>query len=1226
MSITILQWNLNGFYNNLHQLQILIREKSPDIIALQETHHSMNPLHLNGYISCLSNTDGSSRGGTALFIKNNLKFNFIMSANNFSVTAEVFIGFKLKITSVYLNPSDPIPTTELSHFFKNNCQRTIILVDFNAHSTLWGSPTTTSRGLLIENLINDSNMTLLNDGNPTHFSTRSTFTHVDLSFTSADLTPFSSWNIDTQLNGSDHFPIHIRIEQPNFAATNTANIQTRYNIDKADWKKFQEILSNIVISDISTNINKEAARLQKIIKSATNNSIPIYVNNKRKKYTYWWNNELQILRDSKQRLFNTFKKHPTTENRLKYKKARALFKFKSKAAKRDSFYAFTSDINPNTPIAKIWNNIQRLNGTQTFNIIRHIEHNNQTLNNSNDIANLFADSYSQQSNDDNFNDSFKHNKNIVNKTINYELNSTTKLLEEDITLFEFQSTLHSLKGKTPGFDKISYPILKHLPPNTSQHLIRLFNSILNTGVIPQQWKTSTIIPILKPNKDKTSVNSYRPISLIPCTSKILEKIIATRITWALLKNKHLSNHQVAFKPNKGTIDAHSYIDHIIASNLSHRNHLSILSIDFDKAFDRVGIHTVISQLKEWKFGKKIINFIYAFLTNRKIRIKVNNVYSSTKPLYNGIPQGSPLSVVLFQIATDKLNKIISDNKFFKHVMYADDLYIISKNGATADIQQEIDELFVHINNWCDITGSKISITKTKCLHVCKKLSCSNTNITIQGNQIETVDSLKILGVIFNKRFTWSSHIDVLKKSLQPRLNLIKCIAAKISNSHPTTILNAIRSIILSKIDYGLTIYGKAPISQFKKIQPMYNAAIRLALGALRTTPIRNLMAESGLPNLKQRFESLTSKLIIKVIFPAEQHLLKRISHIPTQRPLKYPSTICIALKRAKDIDIDVKPQKTYFPLEPPWKLNKKSFVDNLMGLSKNTTPNQAFLSIFNEVSTSFKNSNWNFIYTDGSKTTTSTTMAIINQHKKVDFLAILDQRSSIFTAESTAIFCALKKYKNIRGKFLICSDSKSTITAIQNIHNRNITISKIRDILIKYPNKFKIMWIPGHIGILGNTLADEAAKYATIAPIIRYPSSNKIDIAKIIYTAIKQTETNDWINYNHHYKNFNPNNITPSYPSAASKNSIQKYIRLRLGHTYITHRYLLNRTNPEICPLCNTEALNIHHLIFNCESMRRAQITLLEKICLPDLLKNITIESINSVQEILKYCNIYHLI
>lgn len=91
-------------------------------------------------------------------------------------------------------------------------------------------------------------------------------------------------------------------------------------------------------------------------------------------------------------------------------------------------------------------------------------------------------------------------------------------------------------------------------------------------------------------------------------------------------------------------------------------------------------------------------------------------------------------------------------------MYADDLYLICKHNKNINIQTEINSLFLYIDEWCVKTGTKISFNKTKVLHICKKKSCLNTNITIQNNLISNVNSLKILGVIFNKYYTWSSII------------------------------------------------------------------------------------------------------------------------------------------------------------------------------------------------------------------------------------------------------------------------------------------------------------------------------------------------------------------------------------------------------------------------------------------------------------------------------------
>lgn len=227
MALKILQWNLNGFYNNLHELQLLIQNNSPDIIALQETHHGTNSIRLNGYNSILSKNRQSSRSSTALFVKNNLTYSS-PTFNNFYTETDIGLGSKVKIISLYLNPSEPLPITELTTIFTNFNTRTIILGDFNSHSTLWGSTHTNQRGLAIENLLTNSNFVILNDGSPTHLSTRSTLTHIDLSLVSADLVPYVTWNIDSHLHSSDHFPIFIDLT--NLIPTNTIVINTKQDL------------------------------------------------------------------------------------------------------------------------------------------------------------------------------------------------------------------------------------------------------------------------------------------------------------------------------------------------------------------------------------------------------------------------------------------------------------------------------------------------------------------------------------------------------------------------------------------------------------------------------------------------------------------------------------------------------------------------------------------------------------------------------------------------------------------------------------------------------------------------------------------------------------------------------------------------------------------------------------------------------------------------------------
>ena len=142
--------------------------------------------------------------------------------------------------------------------------------------------------------------------------------------------------------------------------------------------------------------------------------------------------------------------------------------------------------------------------------------------------------------------------------------------------------------------------------------------------------------------------------------------------WFAQKNKHLRSNQVAFKKGQGTIDALLHFNYV-TNAISSKNHISSLALDFEKAFDRVGLHIILRQLSKWNVGPKIYKFIKSFLSYRNLRVSLNNCNSNIYALANGIPQGSPLSVILFVIAFNEVSEILSRYNKTEHILYADDV-------------------------------------------------------------------------------------------------------------------------------------------------------------------------------------------------------------------------------------------------------------------------------------------------------------------------------------------------------------------------------------------------------------------------------------------------------------------------------------------------------------------------------------------------------------------------
>ena len=172
-------------------------------------------------------------------------------------------------------------------------------------------------------------------------------------------------------------------------------------------------------------------------------------------------------------------------------------------------------------------------------------------------------------------------------------------------------------------------------------------------------------------------------------------------------------------------------------------------------------------------------------------------------------------------------------------------------------------------------------------------------ININNNAIKNVESLKILSIHFSKKYTWKEHYISLKKSLVQRVNLIRFLSSKRSYLHINTLAYLVKSLILSKVDYGLFLVG------------------RLSIYAFRTTPLDNIYIESGLPSIEFRIYESNSKILAKLSFPKNSIVDNDVKiPIPAKRTYRYSSAICESLKLSETIGIP-KLNKTYSLQHPP---------------------------------------------------------------------------------------------------------------------------------------------------------------------------------------------------------------------------------------------------------------------------------------------------------------------
>lgn len=220
---------------------------------------------------------------------------------------------------------------------------------------------------------------------------------------------------------------------------------------------------------------------------------------------------------------NQYKKNRTQENLIEVKRTRATKIRTIKESKKQSWQKYITKINPDTPSKNIWERISKIAGKNILRQTTTITKNNQIYTKPQDIVNVIADTFEENSSNKHYSATFLQHKTQVEERATQIENDNNHPLNQPFNMWELNSTIKNLKlNKTPGPDQIHNEMIIHLPERIRMLLLNIYNHIWFHHVFPKTWKEAIIIPILKPNKDQTLPTSYRPIALTNTCCKIME--------------------------------------------------------------------------------------------------------------------------------------------------------------------------------------------------------------------------------------------------------------------------------------------------------------------------------------------------------------------------------------------------------------------------------------------------------------------------------------------------------------------------------------------------------------------------------------------------------------------------------------------------------------------------------------------------------------------------------
>ena len=404
------------------------------------------------------------------------------------------------------------------------------------------------------------------------------------------------------------------------------------------------------------------------------------------------------------------------------------------------------------------------------------------------------------------------------------LNLIYQRLVKILFLFFF-STLDS--PKSTGLDGIGPRLLKKSSGVITKSLKFIVRKSIEKRVFPLSWKQAKVTPLFK-NGSRHEINNYRPISILPTLSKLIEKFIQKNLLSFLNEFDVIHRSQSGFRTGHSTETA---------SLLKTENWLKainggkIIMVGFRKAFDLVHHDLLLQKLDIYKCSHKFIKLMKSYNSNRSQAVSLGGKLSENGFVTCGVPQGSILGPLLFLIFINDSPLCLSEHAFSID-LYANDttIYDIQKDLHTLvkNLQRALD----HLKDWCRQNGMTLNTQKTKmmllatrqkCLHIDESIFVLNyDNTRLQATSVD-----KILGIDIEQNLQWNDHFPVVCKKMSSYIWLMSRISSYLKSEDR---LMFYKAYIVPHLNYCNIIWGNSSNNNVNKITKIQKRAFKTILG------------------------------------------------------------------------------------------------------------------------------------------------------------------------------------------------------------------------------------------------------------------------------------------------------------------------------------------------------------------------------------------------------------
>ena len=1182
--LKILQWNINSIKSRHADLAALLQAEQHDIIMIQETLLKAKDRHflrINDFTLYTSDATNDRQDpkllrnrGLLTAVANHITSKRIKQVNFGtcidSLSVEIILpGKVISLHNIYVHLNNPDFNLNLDPLEGNF----IMGGDFNAHHESWGGKRSNHYGNHLRELIdNNANAILLNDTYKQ--ATTIQGSAIDLTIASPALANRLDWEV-LDCVSDIHFAINISYTTP--AYIKKEDFIPRLKIDETNWEKYQEA-HNSFFNEIDPESHNDMDELLSIIIKGFQGAIDVSVPMTKYSPTPWkcwfWNTECAKARESVNYWVKQ-KRRGVRDINDKLEKVQQLAKETYVKAQNSKWQEICESISFDKDCSKAWKRIKNIyNGGATYKpkaVPNPQEKADELMS---EFAGRTATSNLPQEVIDTLEKLKPNRLKVIQEAIDVEMESC-----QPFTIEEMNEACSTTKKSAPGTDSLTYTLINKAPQVTRAALLALCNLSYSHQRLPSDWKEAGLIAI-----PKQGSNSFRPITLLSCLDKIMEKMIARRLKHEL---HDFEEGIVGFVPGRGTADGLAILSALTSSanppkaplydpaidrppvpakptsnearenreqfsrknnvkNLrnkpkltdnsrnkkykskavksrSRSHQIHVIHIDFEKAFELVRSEVILEAASEMGIKGNLLAWIKDYLADRKGHVNFQNHKSETAAFENGTPQGSVISPILFNLVMNKLVRKEDYPKSCLLVSYADDVYIINRYP-----RQKMSEFLKALRIFerkCRELGLKVSIDKTKamCYGKVPRLQPLPTYY-LNGEPITWVNEFKYLGVMYDKKLNFVSHVAYLRNKLRPKINLLKSMAGAQWGTSTKTLKRYYLSNIRSVLEYGSQAMLTASEKARNDIEVIQNICLRIILHAPPGTPTEVLQAEAGILPINSRRDIQAIKLLAKIAANPLSHPITSIIEQDLQKNLRwvfpFATWAMSAAQIMKDYDFKLPSKRDSDTKIKPWgdqptratlHINPEfQGKNNMSNIEKNRLAakiHDMLLSQENHFTTTF--------YTDGSVSGEGVASYGVYMREtqddgtvtESDLTAKLVNKHGSMIAELAAIKHALELAlaKDDTRCVHIITDSLSAMHAMQRtnpLDNRNL-INKINEYVknLEDSGRFvSVTWIPSHIGVPGNEIADELASEGQLKdPTITIPCSDSSNLTDLYY-------------------------------------------------------------------------------------------------------------------------------